>query len=140
MYTLRGTYRGYKLLFLSRCSTINSTIATRAISQYLTVIFTTESTNRVAVILPRRVVTIRAERIKVSETSRKFFFDVLSRKSIKKPVPRIRSIEGKIISLLLINSKLFIRKRSNPTRKNTVPVNSNPCCFPPNERYTRLIP
>ena len=140
MYILWENYRDYKLFFPSLCNIINSTIATRATSQYLSAIFIMESINRVAVILPRRVVTIRAERIKVSEISKKFFFDVLSRKSIKKLVPRIRSIEGKIISLLLINSKLFVRKSSNPTRNKTVPVKSNLCRFPPNERYTRLIP
>jgi len=80
---------------------------------------------------PIRTVTVIADKIDVTEIRRKFFFGVSSKKSIKKLIPTIRSIDGKIIARSLINSKLFVMKRRSPVKNRAVPVNKIPCrCFP----------
>ena len=84
---------------------IISPIAISATGQYLLVIFMIELKKRGRVIFPSIAVTAIAVKIIVAEIRKKFFFEVSSKKSIRKPIPAIKSIDGKMISLSFKNSK-----------------------------------
>ncbi len=105
----------------------------RTIGQYFSAILIIDIKKVRNVIEPKSRVTIIAAKIDVSETAIKLNLSALFRKSIRKLIPIINNTAGKIISLLFVNSKLLIRKRSSPVRKSEEPINKTPSCFLPKE-------